>query len=120
MVDSLPTGSVTGKDDWEWNRLQANRQSAAVSRQPQSSEPRVAKQPRPPRRSPTPDPSQRELQALLTELERTQRRLQAVIERYEALLAEKNRRLARAVEEGPSATPATRVIQAIRRLIASR
>ena len=105
MPTDLPTPSISGQHDWEWNRLQAQQDSQDASTPPAN---RTDEHPRPehqcarrgstgPRRSSSDsrcapkDVSRRELAAAL---ERRERRLQHVIDHYEHLLAEKNRQLA--------------------------
>lgn len=89
-----PTASVTGQQEWEWNRLQAQQESRTASpgsTAGRSDEPRLS-EPRRERREPR-DPPQREVAQLEAELERKERRLQSVIDQYEQLLREKNQQL---------------------------
>jgi hypothetical protein len=55
-----------------------------------------------------------------TRLERKDRRLQAIITRYERLLDERNRELAEATTETDQPSRGTSLVQTVRRLIASR
>lgn len=98
MTDESPIGSISGRRDWEWNRRQGHEGDAstrardgarAASREDRS----VAD-----RRSPTtPNGAvEQEVRDLETALQRKDRQLQAVRERYERLLAERNRELAAA------------------------
>lgn len=116
MVDSRPTASVTGREDWEWNRWRAGRHSQPPAPRSSSPERRAVERPTRPRQPAVADSP--DLRALAVELEQTQRRLEAVIERYERLLAEKNRRLEAAREKAPQPRPVRAIVQGVRRLIA--
>lgn len=118
-MDSTPTPSVTGKQDWQWNRLQDDRRAAAQSQCSRSTDPRgLAPTERPPRAT-TPDETWADRQTLVATLERKDQRLQAVITRYERLLDERNRELAEATTESTWTSRTSNLIQALRRLIAS-
>jgi hypothetical protein len=94
MVTDRPTASLTGQEDWEWNRRR---------REQQPSESSTAGTDRGARERDAPAPREhgtdreaalrREIRDLEAELERTERRLQGTIDRYERLLADKNRKL---------------------------
>lgn len=118
MVDSLPTGSINGRQDWEWNRLYADRRTRCRSRGRKSSEGRRREQPVHPPRVRAGRPVPHETQSLHTELERKERRLQFVITHYERLLAEKNRLLAEDVDPRMDHDWKTAVLAPIRRIVA--
>ena len=83
MVTDRPTASLTGKEDWEWNERHAGGSSSDTSKHHRND-------------SNGPDRKaalRREIRELEAELERTENRLQCVIDRYERLLTEKNRKL---------------------------
>ncbi|MFW5903143.1 MAG: hypothetical protein ACOCS7_00235 [Halolamina sp.] len=90
MSIDRPVASVTGRDEWEWNHWQAAVQSAqgstdgADSRRPE----------RWGRDAGDVAELRRRVHALERELERRDRRLQDVIDHYERLLEEKNRKIA--------------------------
>lgn len=88
MAIDRPTGSVTGKGDWDWNRWQEEVRSGSgssgeVTRRSdstRSTDQRGADR-------------GRRIRELETELERSEHRRQYVIDHYERLLREKNRKL---------------------------
>lgn len=105
MAHNRPVESVSGQRDWAWNRWRAGRQSSASGDDAAAalaSPDRAARHSARYRRRGGADRS--DVRALETELERTERRLQAVITRYERLLHEKNRQL----NEGTDAEPGSR------------
>lgn len=90
MTSHGPVGSISGQQEWEWNRWQAEKRSgeartapaadrASENRERDCRERYLA--------------SQREIAALEAELERKDRHLQDVIDHYEGLLRKKNRQL---------------------------
>lgn len=83
-----PTGSVTGKGDWDWNRWREEVRSESESQGEETRRPGPTRTTD--RRG---DDRDRRLRELETELERCERRSQYVIEHYEGLLHEKNRKL---------------------------
>jgi len=93
MAMNRPTASLTGQQDWEWNRRQAEQQCRTSDASPQR--PHNNRSPREPV---TPS---RDVEEVEFELKQKDRRLQRVIERYEYLLAKKNQQLA---EEASSST----------------
>lgn len=118
MVDSRPTASVTGRQDWEWNRSRADPQPAAPARRSPTPERRPADRPHRARRAERADRT--EVQALAAELERTQRRLDVVVTQYERLLQDRNRRLQAEREDHSGTRPVRSLVQTIRRLVANR
>lgn len=97
MGTKHPTGSVTGKGDWDWNRWQEEVRSASGSR---GEETRRSGPTRPTDRRG--DERDRRIRELETELERSERRRQYVIEHYEGLLNEKNRKLTELRSKNPN------------------
>lgn len=118
-MDSIPTASVTGQQDWQWNRLQEERRAAAQSQRARCADSRQRAPPKRPRRTTAPDEVWADRQALMATLERKDRRLRAVITRYERLLEERNRELAEATTETTWGTRTRTLVQALRRLFAS-
>lgn len=120
MPDDLPTGSVTGRQEWKWNKWQTDRDSPADSPGATDRRDRGPSGPGADRgtgesglRS-RPDgqsgPRELRLRRLVEELEarleRKERRIQYIIEHYERLLSEKNRELAaRSSAESGSGIP---------------
>jgi hypothetical protein len=109
MPPNCPTASVKGREGWEWNRLQAARDGRRSSTDPSSGRTDTGSGRTDPssgrsdtRRSP-PYPQtdchervrslRAEIRELEVELARTECERQTIIERYERLLAEKNRKL---------------------------
>lgn len=117
-MDSDPTPSVSGQQDWEWNRLQAKRSEDDQSRRAEPTERRRQARSGRPRRGPSSDPAGRESQSEEATNGPEDQQLQAVIARYERLLDEKNRQLEAATEEPSNAGRGTALVQAARRLIA--
>lgn len=119
MVDSRPTASVTGRQDWEWNQSQANPQPATPAHRSPSPERHPTERPDWSRQTSAAHPT--EVRVLATELERTQQRLEVVVDRYEHLLEERNRRL-EAEREAAFETrrPLHAILQALRRFVAGR
>lgn len=131
MFDTSPTGSVTGRQGWEWNQIQADRSDRRQSRRVQSPRLRHAEPStraaeaaaRPSAESPSLPRSdggaQDEAGVRAHGRDReTDEELQAVIVRYESLLEEKNRKLDEAGSADRTADRTTAVIQAVRRLFA--
>lgn len=118
-MDSTPTSSVTGKEGWQWNRLQEDRRAAAQSQRARSTDPRQRSPAERPTRATTPDETWADRQTLVATLERKDRRLQTVITRYERLLDERDRELAEATTESTWSGRTSALIQTFRRLIAS-
>lgn len=90
MAINRPVASVTGQDEWEWNRWQTALQSAdeptgTVDTRP-TSDVRASSQ--------EVADLQRRVRSLERELARRERHLQDVIDHYERLLERKNRRIA--------------------------
>jgi hypothetical protein len=119
-MDSIPTASITGKEDWEWNRLQDERRAAAQSPPTQSTEPRHEAPSRRPHRATAVEGTGTDRRRLVARLERKDQRLQAVITRYERLLENRDRELAEATTEPEWSSHKTSLVQIVRRLIASR
>lgn len=121
MTTGLPSGSVTGKRGWEWNRWQAEVRSRAgpADMSPQGSSGPLANQPSPrrPDRSSVRPPDVATLEA---KLGRAERRHHHVIAQYERLLDERNRELAdrQGSPRDDDALPG--VISTVRRWIAGR
>lgn len=90
MTLDRPVGSISGQQEWEWNRWQAERRSGASGPTPA---PERRSEARRRERRERDLAAQREIAALEAELERRDRHLQDVIDHYEALLKEKNRQL---------------------------
>lgn len=119
MVDSRPTASVTGRQDWDWNQSQPNAQPATPTHRSPTPERRPTERPEWSRQTETAHPT--EVRVLATELERTQQRLDVVVDRYEHLLDERNRRLEAEREAAFGTTgPLRAIVQAVRRLVVGR
>lgn len=118
MDDSLPTGSITGQQDWEWNRLYGDRRSRTASSGDHPRETSPPERPFQPSRAPARRRAMRERQSLDTDRERTEQRLQYVITHYERLLAQKNRRLAPDPDERLARDWTAAVLAPLRRLAA--
>lgn len=88
MAIDRPTESVTGKGEWDWNRWQEEVRSASGSSGEETG------RSGPTRTDRRGDDRDRRIRELETELERNERRRQRVIDHYEGLLHEKNRKLA--------------------------
>ncbi len=84
MSLDLPAESVSGRDGWDWNRMIADEGAARESETTTSSD----------RRRRAPPTSTERIETLERELRRKEHRTQAIIDRYELLLTEKNRKLA--------------------------
>lgn len=98
MSIDLPSASVSGRDGWEWNRLvDANRPEATTGRPTVSA------------RSPTSEHPHQRIEALEAQLKKQNHRTQAIIDKYERLLEEKNQRIAteQTNESSPSRIAAT-------------
>ncbi|WP_436936260.1 hypothetical protein [Halovenus marina] len=95
MPPNCPTASVKGSGGWEWNRLQAARDARRSSTDPSSG--RTDTRRSPPHSQTDCHERVRSLKAEIRELEaelaRRKCERQTMIERYERLLAEKNRKL---------------------------
>lgn len=117
MDESLPTGSITGQQDWEWNRLYGDRRSRAASGGDQPRGARSRERPFRPGRAPA-SRKPRERQPEDPALERTEQRLQYVITHYERLLAEKDRRLTDDADDQLAADWTAAVLAPLRRLAA--
>lgn len=117
-MDSIPTASVTGKQDWEWNQLQADRRARARSDSTRSTESNDAATHVAPRQPSVPDGVRDDPRKLVATLERKDRRLRAVITRYEQLLEERNRQLAEATATPDCTSRTGTLVQAVRRLVA--
>lgn len=92
MKSDRPIASISGTQEWEWNRSQAEQKFRDGSKRPPGR--------RQPKRgagehSNREAPIQRKITELEAELERKDRQLQDVITHYERLLAEKDRQLAK-------------------------
>lgn len=91
MTTDRPTDRLPEQQRWDWNHLQAERETerkSAVSSTPQS-------------REDCPRPGQGTTRSSHTTIEQKEEQLQSVINRYERLLTEKNRQLA----NQPTAAP---------------
>lgn len=118
MDESLPTESITGQQDWEWNRMYREHRSQDPARRSEPGGPRPADPSFRTRRQVADPAGPRDGSPADPELERSRRRLQYVITHYERLLAEKNRRLEPDTDAGPNADWTATVLAAIRRLVA--
>lgn len=117
-MDSFPTASVSGQHDWEWTRTQSERRARAKSQHARSTDPRTGAPPDRPWRSSSNEPTRRDPEALVAALERQERRLQAIIARYEYLLEEQHRQRAEATDDPSTGGHGTALLQAARRVIA--
>ena len=90
MAINRPVASVTGRDEWEWNRWQDALQSAD---EPTGTADTNASGEWGARTTEETD-LERQIRTLETELARRERHLQDVIDHYERLLEQKNRRIA--------------------------
>lgn len=117
-MDSFPTPSVTGQQDWEWNRLLENRSAGDQSPRAESTHRRPLQRAGRSRRPPASEPAGSDAQPSEASPEREDERLQSVIVRYERLLDQRNRQLAEATEEPSKPGRGTALVQAARRLIA--
>lgn len=118
MANDRPVASVSGNQDWAWNRWQAERQTSGSTDDPPPSRPRGGPPSGDPRCRAHGGSVRRDVRTLEDELDRTERRLQSVITRYERILTEKNRQL----DEGPDGAPAppgllATLSNAVRRLV---
>lgn len=95
MTTDLPTGSITGRGGWEWNRWQNQQPPRGVSTESAShrSYGHVESE-RQPGRPEQEGALQCDHRRLQTQLEQKERRLEFVIDHYERLLADRNRQLA--------------------------
>lgn len=112
METDRPVASVSGGRDWEWNRWQAEvhaRDASGGVSQPRQSIDRHRSD-----RERIAD-LHRQLAHLEWRLERKDRRLQSIIERYERLLGEKNRELAATDPSTSTVKPDSTIVAAIRR-----
>ncbi|WP_418286550.1 hypothetical protein [Halorubrum sp. DTA46] len=119
MISDLPVESVNGQSEWAWNERHST-----------DSSPRSRSTQRAPARRPGRTDSdgsleeqtaaQQEIRRLEAELDRKEQHLQHVIEQYEQLLEEKNRRIAdRERSESESARLST-FRSVLRRYVAGR
>ncbi len=117
MPIDRPTGSVSGQQDWEWNQWQTERESrtqSAESPENRSHGAPASDRRRCPRER---EDLRREIRELEDELERTERRCQQLIDQYERLLDERNRRLAgRTSAEADSDGLSAVLLNALRRI----
>lgn len=118
MDESLPTGSITGQQDWEWNRMYHEHRSQVPAGRSEPDRRRPADRPFRTRRQVADPAGPRDEAPADPELEQTRRRLQYVITHYERLLAEKNRRLEPDTDAGANADWTATVLATIRRLVA--
>jgi hypothetical protein len=102
MQHSIPTGSVSGRYGWEWNRIQSGSESGqhapdqpSDDRNPQQRIERL----------------EREVARLRTELQHREQQQAAIIRQYERQLAEKNRQVG---EQSESETLVDAVVDQIR------
>ena len=93
MSLDLPSGSVSGREGWDWNRL-------IDADQPESNPDRST---RPQSTALDPTAEQR-IQTLESQLRRQEHRTQAIVDKYERLIDEKNRRLAAATTNDQSSS----------------
>lgn len=117
-MDSIPTASVTGQQDWEWNRLQNDRRARARPHDPEAPDSRHAASTTPPRRVSVPDGAGERGRRPVANLDREDRQLQAVITRYERILDERNREIAEATAEPTRTSRTHALVQAVRRFVA--
>lgn len=90
MGTHRPVASVTGSQDWEWNRWQAAVRSSDVSTGMTDRRPPTNREPSPRERI---DVLERKITELEMELERKDRHIQSIIDHYERILRAKNREL---------------------------
>lgn len=93
MPHNLPPGSVSGQHGWEWNRLIAQHQSESTASTP-TQPPNQPKPNRTPTRPHAPSDEPADGRTFEATLNHKDRQLQDVIDRYEQLLADRNRQLA--------------------------
>lgn len=91
MGSHRPVASVTGSQDWEWNRWQAAVRSSDASTGMSDRRPSTHRESSPRERI---DVLERKITELEMELERKDRRLQSIIDHYERIVRAKNRELA--------------------------
>lgn len=91
MTHNFPVGSITGQNEWEWNRWQGESQDPIFEHSSQSSERRRVDE----YRSYPEEIAalRRKVREAEVELERRKQRRQYIITHYERLISEKNRRL---------------------------
>ena len=125
MAIDRPIASVTGTGDWEWNRWREEVRSrsgteSAGERRSDTTDSDAPRRPAPTRPAGRRDVDrERRIHDLETELDRTRNRLQSVVDHYECLLAEKNRRLADQ-QAGQSNDGDASVLATLRRFVARR
>lgn len=108
--------SLTGQDDWEWNRLQAKQRALAHTRESPTYQLTDRSTSRRRCRHPTPD----DVEKLQTELERKEQQLDYVLWHYELILADKNRKLANRRKAEPDSNRVPAVLSTFRRWIFDR
>ena len=117
MVTDAPTGSVSGADDWEWNKWQGDvqtRHAEAPSRDPPDTR----------RNQPRDTPNSRALaidlheanQRLEEELDRKDHRIHYITAHYEGLLEERTRKLDERTSATDRACLADRIVALFGRL----
>lgn len=116
MANDRPVASVSGKQEWAWNRWQAERRREPTHRAGRSREGR--RPPDGPAQRPRLSTPPYEDRALERTLHETEQRLQLVIRQYERILDEKNREIAeRAEVDRPGQSLLTAFSDAVRRLV---
>lgn len=111
MAINRPVASVTGQDEWEWNRWQAALQSAD---EPTGTTDANLSGEWDARTTEGAD-LERRVRSLETELARRERHLQDVIDHYERLLEQKNRRIADLESGSPNRSWRSSVVSKLRR-----
>jgi hypothetical protein len=113
MATDRPVASISGQEEWDWNEWQARQESRSVSRGSLDQQPDRNRERN---RSEGSVHRQREIENLEAELERAEQRLQYVVDHYERLLAEKNRKLATRSQSAPADDRQSAVTQIVRYL----
>lgn len=113
MATDRPVASITGQEEWDWNEWQARQESRSVSRGSLDQQPDRNRERN---QSEESVHRQREIENLEAELERTEQRLQYVVDHYERLLAEKNRKLATRSQSAPADDQRSAVAKLVRYL----
>ncbi|MFB6309973.1 MAG: hypothetical protein ABEH64_02195 [Salinirussus sp.] len=109
MAPDLPTGSVTGREGWQWNRTRDERPSPASVDEQQHTREEMSNA-----------TLRREVRRLEAELERKDDQLNRVIAHYERLLSERTRRLQHRRPGEEQADDDTAVITAVRTWLTRR
>lgn len=110
MTTDRPTDRLPEQQRWDWNHLQAERETerkSAVSSTPQSGED-------------CPRPGQETDRSFRTTIEHKDQQLQSIINRYERLLTEKNRQLAKQRTAEPTHDTLSSALSRVLRWVAKR